>query len=167
MMTEQEFAYLSDRIRGKLVKLAWRFNRATGLDMEADDIVQDALVTLWQLAEKGYPIRDAEALAVKITKTRCVERYRRQHIRFEPLSDQPVPGGFSATADTDETDIDTIRNIVQRDLTDRERKLVALRNEQDMSLDEIAAVTGRPKGSIKVALSTARKKMMEQWKKMK
>ncbi len=167
MMTEQEFAYLSDRIWGKLVKLAWRFNRATGLDMEADDIVQDALVTLWQLAEKGYPIRDAEALAVKITKTRCVERYRRQHIRFEPLSDQPVPGGFSATADTDETDIDTIRNIVQRDLTDRERKLVALRNEQDMSLDEIAAVTGRPKGSIKVALSTARKKMMEQWKKMK
>lgn len=166
-MTEQEFAYLSDRIRGKLVKLARRFNRATGLDMEADDIVQDALVTLWQLAEKGYPIRDAEALAVKITKTRCVERYRRQHIRFEPLSDQPVPGGFSATADTDETDIDTIRNIVQRDLTDRERKLVALRNELDMSLDEIAAVTGRPKGSIKVALSTARKKMMEQWKKMK
>jgi RNA polymerase sigma-70 factor (ECF subfamily) len=166
-MTEQEFAYLTDRIRGKLVKLARRFNRATGLDMEADDIVQDALVTLWQLAEKGYPIRDAEALAVKITKTRCVERYRRQHIRFEPLSDQPVPGGFSATADTDETDIDTIRYIVQRDLTDRERKLVALRNEQGMSLDEIAAATGRPKGSIKVALSTARKKMMEQWKKMK
>ena len=76
-MTDQEFAYLSDRIRGKLVKLARRFNRATGLDMEADDIVQDALVTLWQLAEKGYPIRDAEALAVKITKTRCVERYLR------------------------------------------------------------------------------------------
>ena len=166
-MTEQEFAYLSDRIRGKLVKLARRFNRATGLDMEADDIVQDALVTLWQLAEKGYPIRDAEALAVKITKTRCVERYRRQHIRFEPLSDQPVPGGFSATADTDETDIDTIRNIVQKDLTDSQRKLVALRNEQGMSLDEIAAATGRPKGSIKAALSTARKKMMEHWKKMK
>ena len=166
-MTEQEFAYLSDRIRGRLVKLARRFNRAAGLDMEAEDIVQDALVTLWQLAEKGYPIRDAEALAVKITKTRCVERYRRLHIRFEPLSDQPVPGGFSATADTDETDIDTIRNIVQRNLTDSQRKLLALRNEQGMSLDEIAEVTGRPKGSIKVVLSTARKKMMEQWKKMK
>ena len=166
-MTEQEFAYLSDRIRGKLITLARRFNRAAGLDMEAEDIVQDALVTLWQLAEKGYPVRDAEALAVKITKTRCVERYRRQHIRFEPLSDQPVPGGFSATADTDEADNDTIRNIVQRDLTDKERKLVAMRHEQGMSLDEIAEATGRPKGSIKVALSTARKKMMEQWKKMK
>ena len=166
-MTEQEFAYLSDRIRGKLIALAQRFNRVSGLDVEAEDIVQDALVTLWQLSEKGYPVRDAEALAVKITKTRCVERYRRQHIRFEPLADQPVPGGFSATADTDETDIDTIRGIVQRNLTDSQRELLNLRNDQGLSLDEIAVATGRPKGSVKVALSTARKKMMEQWKKMK
>ena len=166
-MTEQEFAYLSDRIRGRLTALARRFNRASGMDAEAEDIVQDALVTLWQLAEKGYPVRDAEALAVKLTKTRCVERYRRQHIRFEPLSDQPVPGGFSATSDTDENDIRTIRGFVQRNLTDSQRNLLNLRNEQGLSLDEIAVATGRPKGSVKVALSTARKKMLEQWKKMK
>lgn len=166
-MTEQEFAYLSDRIRGRLTALARRFNRASGMDAEAEDIVQDALVTLWQLAEKGYPFRDAEALAVKLTKTRCVERYRRQHIRFEPLSDQLVPGGYSATSDTDENDIRTIRGFVQRNLTDSQRNLLHLRNEQGLSLDEIAAATGRPKGSVKVALSTARKKMLEQWQKMK
>ena len=156
----------SDRIRSKLTKLANRFNKATGLDVEAEDIVQDALVTLWQLSEKGYPIRDAEALAVKITKTRCVEIYRRRHIRLEPLTDHPVPGGVSATTGTDENDLDTIRNIVQRNLTDSQRDLVAMRNEQEMSLDEIAVATGRPKGSIKVTLSIARKKMMEQWKKI-
>ena len=166
-MTEQEFAYLSDRIRGRLTALARRFNRASGMDAEAEDIVQDALVTLWQLAEKGYSVRDAEALAVKLTKTRCVERYRRQHIRFESLSDQPVPGGYSATSDTDENDIRTIRGFVQRNLTDSQRNLLHLRNEQGLSLDEIAAATGRPKGSVKVALSTARKKMLEQWQKMK
>lgn len=165
-MTEQEFTYFSDRIRSKLTKLANRFNKATGLDVEADDIVQDALVTLWQLSEKGYPIRDAEALAVKITKTRCVEIYRRRHISLEPLTDHPVPGGVSATTGTDENDLDTIRNIVQRNLTDSQRDLVAMRNEQEMSLDEIAVATGRPKGSIKVSLSIARKKMMEQWKKI-
>ena len=167
MMTEQEFAYLSDRIRGKLVKLALRFNRAAGLDMEADDIVQDALVTLWQLAEKGYPVRDAEALAVKITKTRCVERYRRQHIRFEPMEDLSIAGGVSASSGVEELDIKTIRGIVQRDLTDSQRQLLALRNEYGLSLDEIAAATGRPKASVKVSLSTARKKMMEQLKKLK
>ena len=166
-MTEQEFAYLSDRIRGKLTALARRFNRAAGCDADAEDIVQDALLTLWQLSEKGYPIRDAEALAVKITKTRCVERYRRQHIRFEPMEDLPIAGGVSASSGVEELDIETIRGFVQRNLTDSQRQLLALRNEEGLSLDEIAAATGRPKSSIKVTLSTARKHMQEQMKKLK
>ena len=167
MMTEQEFAYLSDRIRGKLTALAKRFNRAAGYDGEAEDIVQDALVTLWQLSEKGYPIRDAEALAVRITKTCCVERFRRRHIRYEPIDHLSIAGGVSATAGTEEMDIVTIRGIVEKGLTDSQRKLLALRNESGLSLDEIAAATGRPKSSVKVSLSTARKKMLEQWKKLK
>ena len=166
-MTEQEFAYLSDRIRGKLTALARRFNRAAGCDADAEDIVQDALLTLWQLSEKGYPIRDAEALAVKITKTRCVERYRRQHIRFEPLEDLSIAGGVSASSGVEELDIKTIRGFVQRNLTDSQRQLLALRNEDGLSLDEIAAATGRPKSSIKVMLSAARKRMKEQMTKLK
>lgn len=106
-------------------------------------------------------------MAVKITKTRCIERYRRQHIRFEPIEDLSIAGGVSATIGVEELDISTIRGIVQRDLTDSQRQLLALRNEQGLSLDEIAAATGRPKSSIKVALSTARKSMMEQMKKLK
>ena len=166
-MTEQEFAYLSDRIRSKLIALARRFNRASGCGADAEDIVQDALVTLWLLAKKGYPIRDAEALAVKITKTCCVERYRRQHIRFEPMEDLSIAGSISTSSGMEEMDMETIRGIVQRGLTDSQRKLLVLRHDDGLSLDEIAAVTGRPKTSIKVALSAARKKMMERYKKMK
>ena len=166
-MTEQEFAYLSDRIRSKLIALARRFNRASGCGAEAEDIVQDALVTLWLLAKNGYPIRDAEALAVKITKTCCVERYRRQYIRFEPMEDLSIAGSISTSSGTEEMDIETIRGIVQRGLTDSQRKLLVLRNDDGLSLDEIAAATGRPKSSIKVALSTARKHMLERFKKLK
>ncbi len=166
-MTEQEFIALSDRIRGKLIGLARRFNRAAGWCGDAEDVVQDALVTLWQLSEKDYPIRDPEALAVKITKTRCVESYRRQHVRYVPIADQPLAGSHPATAGTERMDIETVRNFVQRALSDSQRKLLVLRNEDGLSLDEIAAVTGRPKSSVKVALSTARKCMMEQLKRMK
>ena len=161
-MTEQEFAYLSDHVRGKLIA-----NRAAGCDVEAEDMVQDALLTLWELAEKGYPIRNAEALAVKITKTCCVERYRRRHLRFEPIEGLSIAGGASASSETEAMDIMTIRGIVQRGLTESQRKLLALRNEDGLSLDEIAAATGRPKSSVKVSLSTARKHMLEQLKKMK
>ena len=158
-MTEQEFISLSVRIRGKLIALARRFSRATGWQGESEDIVQDALVTLWQLAKEGYPIRNAEALAVKIMKTRCVERYRRQHLR-----DRSVAGGEPATLGTERMDLETIRGIVQKGLTDSQRQLLELRHEDGLSLDEIAALTGRPKASLKVSLSTARKRMMDRFK---
>ena len=165
-MTKQEFTSLSDSLRGKLIALARRFNRASGCKGDAEDIVQDALVTLWLLSEKQYPIRDAEALAVKLTKTRCVESYRRQHLRYEPLADRPFAGSDSAASGTDRMDIETIRNIVQKELTVSQRELLVLRNEDGLSLDEIAAITGRPKSSVKVTLSTARKRMMDKLKKM-
>ena len=62
MMTKQEFGHISTRIRGKLVALARRFSRAAGTSDDAEDIAQEALVTLWELSEKGYPVRDAEVL---------------------------------------------------------------------------------------------------------
>ena len=166
-MTEQEFISLADRIRGRLIALALRFNRASGLDVEAEDIVQDALLTLLQLSRDGYPVRDAEALAVKITKTRCVERYRRQHMRFEPVSELPLAGSYSASSGTEQMDIETIRNIVQNGLSDSQRKLLSLRNDVGLSLDEIAAVTGLQKSSVKVTISAARKKMLEKFEKIK
>ena len=166
-MTKQEFTSLSVKIRGKLIALARRFNKATGIEGDAEDIAQEALMTLWQLSEKGYPIRDPEALAVVITKSRCIERYRRQHIRYESIDDQVFVSSYPASLSTDRMDIETIRSIVQKDLTDSQRQLLVLRNEKGLSLDEIAVVTGRPKASIKAAISMARRKMLEQLKKIK
>ena len=165
-MTELEFAHLSKRIRGKLTALAQRFIRASGLEVEAEDIVQEVLIALWQLSQKGYPIRDAEALAVRITKNNCVDRYRKRHIRFEPVTDMPIAGDLRATAGTEQKDIETIRTILHRELSESQRQLLYLRNECGLTLDEIAKVTGRPKGSIKVAISTARKAMLDKLKTM-
>ena len=109
-ITEQEFAQLSARIRSKLKALAQRFNRAAGLASEAEDVAQEALITLWQLSEKGYPVRDAEALAVKITKNLCISRYRKQHLQFQSMTDATVAGDESATEAADAEDIETIRN---------------------------------------------------------
>lgn len=165
-MTELEFAHLSKRIRGKLTALAQRFIRASGLEVEAEDIVQEALIALWQLSQKGYPIRDAEALAVRITKNNCVDRYRKRHIRFEPVTDMTIAGDLRATAGTEQKDIETIRAILHRELSESQRQLLYLRNECGLTLDEMAKVTGRPKASIKVAISTARKAMLDKLKTM-
>ena len=79
-MTRTEFEHISVLIRGRIVALARRFARAADLPDPAEDIAQETLEALWRLCEKGYPVRDPEALAVKIAKNICVMHYRRRRI---------------------------------------------------------------------------------------
>lgn len=202
-MTRQEFNIFSESVRGKLLAIAGRFfggagvagargvgdagvMGVTGRAEMAEDIVQEALVTVWKLSEEGYPIRDAEGLAVKITKNLVVAKYRRQKLKTVSLSggrggsgsgngnglggkmserEMEVAGGEPATVLTDARDREMIREKLYGTLTETQRKYLELRNELGLSLDEIAEATGRPKASIKTSISTARKQLLEQLKK--
>ena len=165
-MTRQEFDIFSESVRAKLLAVARSFTRfdTAGVD-ESEDIVQEALATLWGLCDSGYPVRDAEAMAVRITKTTCVAHYRRRKLRQQPLRGDAYEGGIPATAATDLSDCVEIRRRMFAGLTDTERTCLELRNSEGLSLDEIAAATGKPKDSIKTTISSARRKMLEQLKK--
>ena len=104
MMTKEEFGHISNGMRRELIALARRFLRATNGPDEAEDIVQEALLALWELSEKGYPIRNEKALAIKITKNICVSRYRKRKIETVPIKDDSFPGGFPAEERTEAAD---------------------------------------------------------------
>ena len=165
-MTAQDFDLFATRIRGKLVALAQRFIRASGIAEGAEDIVQESLTALWGLLKKGYPVRDAEALAVRITKTRCIDHYRRQHYRMQPFPDDRVEGGLSATRGIEQSEAEVLRTRLYARLSSSQQMLLKLRGEEGLSLDEIAAATGRPKGSVKASLSMARKQLYDYLKEM-
>lgn len=163
-MTQQEFENISSRIRGKLLAMAAHFTRAVSASFDAEDMVQEALMTLWRLAENGYPIKNAEALAVRITKNVCVAHYRKTK-PTETLDGHDTEGGEPATILTDLSDSTIIRDSLLNGLTDTQKRCLELRNAAGLSLDEIASVTGKPKSSVKTTISTARKQMLEQLKK--
>ena len=153
----------SEGVRAKLLAVVRSFGRVTG--GEDEDIVQEALTALWSLSESGYPVRDAEALAVKIAKNGCVAQYRRRKLRLQPLRGDAYEGGDPATAATDLSDCLEIRRRLYGGLTDTEKTCLDLRNVDGLSLDEIAEMTGKPKTSVKSTISAARRKMLEQLKK--
>lgn len=160
-MTAQEFEHISDQIRRKLLSVAQRFIEKTGIADDSEDIVQDSLLTLWRLSEDGYPIRNAEALAVRIVKNNCVACFRKHNIRLRSIGDMDVTGGASASEIVDSADRAKIAEMLFGNLTDTQRKYLRLRNEEGLSLDEIAQMTGAPKSSIKTSISVARKQMLE------
>ena len=165
-MTREEFGHISNGMRRELIALAARFLRATGGPDEAEDIVQEALLALWELSEKDYPIRNEKALAIKITKNICVSRYRKRKIETILIKDDSFQGGFPAEERTEVADNLKVKRILYDGLTKGQEEIMTLKTERDFTLDEIAKETGRPKTSIKVIISNARKKMREQLKKL-
>ena len=167
-MTEQEFHILLAREWKPLAALAARFLRASGTESEAEDIVQEAVTTLWELSQKGYPIRDAKALVVRLTKNLCVERWRKQRrMEIKPLADDNFEGGPTAESAVDEEENARIRDRLYSRLSETQRQLLTLRSDYELSLDEIALATGKPKGSVKATLSQARKQLLEEIKKIR
>ena len=165
-MTEQEFDIFASSVRNKLLAIAWHSKASYGLDDEPEDIVQEALLTLWRLISDGYPVKDADAIAVRITKNLIAASARHKHTGSVSISDIDLDGGTSATEITDVEDRRTIRDNLFKSLTPTQRHYLELRNELGLSLDDIARMTGKPKASIKTTISTARKQLLEQIKKL-
>ena len=157
-MRKEDFEILSIRLRPKLLSLTRNF--ALSSEIEADDMVQEALIALWELVEQNYPMRDAEALAIKITKNICVSHYRKVHLDTQSLIHDNYVGGTEATVLTDRDDLRAIRKSIYTSLTKTQREYLHLRNDEGKTLDEIAEITGKPKRSIKTTLSSARKQML-------
>lgn len=162
-MNKKEFEILTIKIRPKLLSVARNFALTAGI--EADDIFQEALMHLWELVEQDYPIRDVEALAVRMTKNICVSHYRKMHLETQALVHDNYIGGTEATVLTDNEDLKKIKQTVYGALTMTQKEYLHLRNDEGMTLDEIAEVTGKPKTSIKSTLSAARKQLLDLIKK--
>ena len=58
-----------------------------------------------------------------------------------------------------------VRERLYATLSKTQRQYMEMRNGKGMSLDEISAATGRPKSSIKVTISAARRQLLEKLEK--
>lgn len=165
-MTEREFEHIYLSIRRKLLALIKRFAKASAMDIDADDILQEAMITLWELSQQGYPIQNAEALLVRITKVACISRMRRRKIECASIEGDNYYGGESASERVDKMDQQMLKKKLYECLTQTELTYMKMKMEQGLSLDEISQRTGSPKPGIYTALSKAKKKLKEQFKKI-
>ena len=165
-MTQQEFEHIYISIKGNLMGLARQFCRSASIDLDAEDVVQEALVAFWELAQRDYPMPNPKALLVLITKNICISRYRKKKLQTEPISGDDFLGGESASRSVEMADEQIIKQRLYDTLTRTERLYMLMKAEQGMSLDEMVQETGGTRASVKVALSKAKKKIEKQLKRM-
>ena len=128
---------------------------------DAMDVVQEVYV---RMLKRGWQQGDnVEALGIRATKNLCVSVWRRQRLReAEPLE--------SVTESTGDDSADSlmlseerqteIENAIQK-LPPSEQKLIRMRHQEDMTLEEIAQETGMTRRSASSIISSAKKHLLK------
>jgi RNA polymerase sigma-70 factor (ECF subfamily) len=126
-------------------------HRMTGNPHDAEEITQDALVRAYR-ALATYDQERIQALRIRpwlatIVLNLCRNRARSRHAPTTPL-DALVEAGREPVADLRTADRERLAARLAA-LPERYRAPIVLRHVDDLSYAEIAAVLGRPEGTLK------------------
>ena len=146
-------------------RMYWTAWQMTGNTQEAEDLVQEAFLRLWQKRELTEDIKNAEAYCVTLIKNLYLNQIRRKQV---PITDEPTDE--LTAADEIENDIEDklerreeslqVKQLIEQ-LPEQQRKIITLHDMEDMSNEEIQERTGLQLTNIRVLLSRARKTIRE------
>jgi len=146
-------------LKNKLFRFAKRMLDQTE---EAEDVVQEVFIKLWNRRDKLDEYRSVEALAMTTTKNLCLDKIKAKRYPFENMDNHSqfldnLPDEIRA----DHSDL--VHGIHQaiRLLPEQQRIIVHLRDIEGYEFEEIAEVVEMNENAIRVALSRARKRIRE------
>lgn len=125
---------------------------------EAEDIAQDALLRAWR---RRSTLRDGSRRKEWLGTIVRNEAFR-QHSRLRP---DPVDTVEAREGEEDERIVSTVEradlHAALKRLSERDRKLIELRYQEDLTQEAIARRLGIPDGTVKVRLHRVRHRLRE------
>ena len=154
-MTTEEFKQEAQAMRPQLINQARRY---LGDIDEAEDVVQDALLRLWQMREQlSSPL---VRMAVVVTRNLAIDHLRRR---------RPA-ASLELVAAEEEPQVDPrterILTIVDT-LPPLQQTVLRLRHMEDMEMADIAELTGSNEVAVRKTLSRARQAVREKYLSMR
>lgn len=148
----------------KLYRIAFRF-----LENEADaeDLLQDVYLQLWERRKDLSVIANAEAYCCTLVKNRCLDKLKSvRHYVSESISGRDeAPEEFTPEERLEAKDeLRCVEGLMER-LPEPQQTVMQLRHINDCTMEEIEQVTGLNAVNIRVLLSRGRKNYGNNFKK--
>ncbi len=158
-MTIETFKEKAQTMRPMLLATAVRI---VGEKAEAEDIVQDALLRLWQLRDE--PIQNVEGMARVVVQHLSYDAVRRRHdcISIEKAEDMTEVLPSEGLDDEGERMMALVRQLPTLQQT-----VLRLRHVEGMEMKEMAELIGVTEVWVRQSLSRARRRLMEQYGRIK
>jgi|SRR5574344_404068 RNA polymerase sigma-70 factor (ECF subfamily) len=151
-MTVDEYKLEVKRIRPGLVVTALRY---MGDADEAEDVVQDVLLKMWQLIDTlQLPL---DRFGNILVRNRCIDALRRKP-QMAVISED-----ISAPQNEADERLDKVMAII-RHLPDMQQTVVQLRHMDGLEMSEIAALMGTSEVAVRKTLSRSRQAILKSFK---
>ena len=159
-MQRQEFNELVNSCEAKMFRLAQRLLIS---EDAAKDAVQEVFLKLWNIRNRLGQVKNINAYAMRMTKNHCFDRLKSKESQNLRLVHSNIDGEENSIQDDMEMqdEVDYLKRVINQ-LPERERSVIHLREIEEMELATIAEITETREGSVRVALTRARKKIKEE-----
>lgn len=152
----QELSFRNDilPLKDKLFRLALRitFDRA-----EAEDVVQETLIRVWNKRDEWSQFGSIEAYCLTVARNLAIDRSERKDSRtVEQVSDASSP--YEKLVNKERMAL--IHRLMNK-LPEKQRLIMLLRDVEGKSYKEIAAVLNLTEEQVKVNLFRARQKVKQ------
>ena len=136
-----------------------------GNSEDAEDMVQETYIKLWERRDELSQVRNAEAFCTVITRNLCLDKIRSTKYDTASTDDERImlPDNETPSDIVERKDHNRLLYGLINDLSDMQKKLILLHDANGYTLDEIEKITGLTPINIRVTLSRARKKLREQF----
>lgn len=132
---------------------------------EAEDVIQEVFIRLWNRRDGLHQYRNLEAFAMTITKNLCLDRLKSKRNKSDEFTEKHEKTDSITPYDHLEmTDSYKKINFIIGQLPDQQRMIIQLRDVEGYEYKEIEEITGMNQNAIRVNLSRARKQVRETMK---
>ncbi|WP_168797576.1 RNA polymerase sigma factor [Neolewinella litorea] len=154
----QSFTSLVENVRDRLYRLALRM---TGDGSEAEDVVQEVLLSGWKQQEEIVGLDNPPAWLLRMTHNRAIDRLRSRKARTRYESAAAPADHHLQTPHRLVESRDTLEQIDRQmaKLSPEQRTVLQLREVEGLSYREIVEATGLTLDQVKVYLHRGRRQL--------
>ena len=152
-------------LKDKIFRLALRITLSRA---EAEDIVQDVLIKVWNRRDDLAEVDSIEAYSLTVCPNLSLDRLQRKENDNVNLDDAPPTEADDAPPDLQmirNERIDNIKRLIER-LPIPQRAAMQLRDMEGKTYKEISAITGQTEEQVKVNIFRARQYIRKQIEKI-
>ena len=132
---------------------------------DAADALQDAFCKLWPRRDTINDEAKAEALTGITLRNICIDRTRKRELPTVPLDEEHDTVDNDTTYKEREERYNTVKAIIDNELTQLQRTIVELKEIEGLEIEEIARRQNMTESAVRMNLSRARNKIRECYRK--